>query len=275
MTSLAFRCTLPEHVGLVVVESLAEQQQRLAASRDPLEVAGQRLERAGQRQRPIGAFAVAGILAVVHRDRAAHARGRLLLAVHFDDRRHHLHAGELVDRGEQPRLVGGEILRRRRQRAGREHAGVVVRADVVLDELPREGLDRPGASRADVMAVEHEDEHACRGERLVAGNILRDLHRALRRVGRPTGNETFSNATRVCGAPFSSTVISSRVRSVTGLPSRSRASTATSTTSTPLLNRGAGCCGAWPPATKPRGGAMPAIARIADSRTTFRTVCDY
>ena len=151
---------LAQHVGLVVVESLAEQQQRLAASRDPLQVAGQRLERAGQRQRSIGALAVAGILAGVHRDRAAHARRRLLLAIQFDDRRHHLHAGELVDRGEQPRLVGGEILRRRRQRAGREHAGVIVRADVVLDELPGEGLDRPGASRADVMAVEHEHEHA-------------------------------------------------------------------------------------------------------------------
>ena len=160
MTSLAFRCTLAQHVGLVVVHSFTEQQQRLAPSGDPLQVAGQRLERAGQRQRAIGALAVAGIAAVVHRDCAAHARGRLFLAIQFDRRRLHLHAGELVDRGKQPCLVGGEILCGRRQRAGREHAGIVVRSDVVFDELAGEALDRPGASRADVIAVEHQDEHA-------------------------------------------------------------------------------------------------------------------
>ena len=108
----------------------------------------------------IAALAVAGIAAVVHGDRAAHARGRLLFAIQLDDRRHHFHTRELVDGGKQSRLVGGEILRRRRQRAGREHPGVIVRADVVLDELPGKGLDGPGASRADVMAVEDENEHA-------------------------------------------------------------------------------------------------------------------
>src|SRR5262245_55310049 len=83
--------------------------------------------------------------------------------------------------------------------------------------------------------------------------------------------ETRSNATSACGAPFSSTVISLRVRSVTGFPARSLTSTATSTTSTPVLNRGAGGCVACAAAAGPRGAA-PAATRSAESRAAVRTV---
>jgi hypothetical protein len=59
----------------------------------------------------------------------------------------------------------------------------VPRADVILDELPGQGLNRPHPGPGHVMAVEDQDEDARGRERLVAGDVLRYLLHRLRHDG--------------------------------------------------------------------------------------------
>jgi hypothetical protein len=79
----------------------------------------------------------------------------------------------------------------------------VPRADVILDELPGQGLNRPHPGPGHVMAVEDQDEDATGRERLVAGDVLRDL---LHRSRHDRGSSRKCNALE-CDELLRSTVL--------------------------------------------------------------------
>jgi hypothetical protein len=79
----------------------------------------------------------------------------------------------------------------------------VPRADVILDELPGQGLNRRRPGAGHVMAVEDQDEDATGRERLVAGDVLRDL---LHRSRHDRGSSRKCNALE-CDELLRSTVL--------------------------------------------------------------------
>lgn len=118
------------------------------------------VEHVGQRLRASGALLVARVLPVVECDGDRIALPRGFLLCDFDRRRADLAASELLDRREQARLVGREILGGGCEAARREHRRPTRRPDVCVDELGRARADRLRARRRDMQGVEHEDEHA-------------------------------------------------------------------------------------------------------------------
>ena len=74
---------------------------------------------------------------------------------------------------------------------------------MILDELPGQGLNRRRPGAGHVMAVEDQDEDATGRERLVAGDVLRDL---LHRSRHDRGSSRKCNALE-CDELLRSTVL--------------------------------------------------------------------
>ena len=89
----------------------------------------------------------------------------------LDRRRAHLVPRELLDGGDQPRFVGGEVLRGGRRAAGRYDSDHVRRADISLDEFGGALADRKRVARRDVQRVEYEHEHSAIADRLVRRDV--------------------------------------------------------------------------------------------------------
>ena len=139
----------------------------------------------GQRLGADGALVVARIFAVVK----PHAAAQLGLLFFFDfhRRRPKRAAREPIDRGQQPRLVTREVLRRGGESAWRDHGGEVSRPQVLLDEAARERSHDRRPRRRHVQCIQHDHVNARLGGVLVRRHIVRHRERgraARRRVVR-------------------------------------------------------------------------------------------
>lgn len=128
-----------------------------------------RASRTSASARAAGALRIARILAVVDGDAAAIEGG--LFFGELDRRRAHLVPGELLDGGDQPRFVGGEVLRGGRRAARRHDSDHVRRSDISLDEFGGALADRKRVARRDVQRVEDEHEHPAIADRLVRRDV--------------------------------------------------------------------------------------------------------
>ncbi|HEY7055087.1 MAG TPA: hypothetical protein VH458_01115 [Vicinamibacterales bacterium] len=162
------------------------------------EVSRKGVEHVGQRLRASGALLIARVLPVVecHGNRIALPRGFLLRD--FDRRRADLAAGELLDRREQARLVGREVLSGGGEAARRQHRRQIRRPDMCLDELDRVLAHRLRALRRDVQGVEHEDEHAP----LINDVVGRDIGRSLQAGSSWTRQGLRDRYSFECGDPL-------------------------------------------------------------------------
>ena len=122
----------------------------------------------------------------------------------FDDGRSQLPSHELVDRGEQHRALGRELLSAVGSPARIRDGGHVVRAEMPLDELPG-GIDddlRP--QRGDVEIVEHDHVQTAADWLRVGFHVAHAPWRAGgRALADGTGMSTSENALISCGLPSS------------------------------------------------------------------------
>jgi hypothetical protein len=156
------------HVGQIVVDSLAEEQQRLAAALAPVQMARESLEDGRKGLSTVRPFAIARVAAVVQDDGTP---PDFLGAL--DRCRSQLVAGELIDGRQEPCLVAGEVLGGRRQSAGRDHCRQVPRPHILLDEPARLLAHDARAPRVDMDSVQHEDEDPGIFDRFVRRHIGR------------------------------------------------------------------------------------------------------
>ena len=144
-----------ERIVDVVVDALADPDERLAPAADPGEIVRQARERAQRAARSEPAF---GLARVLRRriDRAAAALDPVIVVDRGHRRRRDLLPHEPVDRREEPGTAIRELLAAIAAAARRDHGDHVVGADESLDELTRRRPDPSRAPEVGLQVVEHQ-----------------------------------------------------------------------------------------------------------------------